>query len=183
MRTLALLAVTLPLLAAAVSARAETAVAGTTQIYQQRTPDGRKLLTDRPDPLALTERSWLMTAEDPAAARQRALDVQRQAEAVSERVQRRIAEQERLAAADAQRSSMLAARRSRRDDAAAVRYDEGELSEPYPGYGAYGIPVIVSRPHGHGRRQLHDDERRQRQPAGRPGQGSRLRGSAAPESR
>lgn len=68
------------------------------QIYQQRGADGRIVLTDRPSPSAVTERSWQMEREDPQAAQRRALEMRREANAVSERVQRRIEAQERSAA-------------------------------------------------------------------------------------
>jgi hypothetical protein len=67
----------------------------TTQILQQRTADGRLLLTDRPAPGAKTERSWQVEREDPAAARQRAIDVKAEANLVSERVQRNLDQQRR----------------------------------------------------------------------------------------
>jgi len=59
-----------------------------TQILQQRTADGRLLLTDQPAAGAKTERSWQVAHEDPAAARQRAIDVKAEANLVTERVQR-----------------------------------------------------------------------------------------------
>lgn len=68
------------------------------QIYQQRAADGRIVLTDRPSPTAVTERTWQVERDDPAAAQRRAYDVRREADAVSERVQRRIDAQERYAA-------------------------------------------------------------------------------------
>ena len=68
------------------------------QIYQQRAADGRIVLTDRPSPTAVTERTWQVERDDPAAAQRRASDVRREADAVSERVQRRIDAQERYAA-------------------------------------------------------------------------------------
>jgi hypothetical protein len=79
----------------AVTAAAETP--RTSQIYLQRGADGRSVLTDRPSASAVTERTWQMDREDPVAAQQRALEVQRQAEAVSIRVQRSIETQQRLA--------------------------------------------------------------------------------------
>ena len=94
---LAGLIVALPPAAAAAEAR-------TGQIYQQRAADGRIVLTDRPSATAVTERTWQVEREDPAAAAQRAFDVRREAEAVSERVQRRIDAQERLAAAEQERA-------------------------------------------------------------------------------
>jgi hypothetical protein len=69
----------------------------TAQIYQQREADGRLVLTDRPSATAVTERTWKVDREDPVAARQRALDVRREADAVSERIQRSIESQQRRA--------------------------------------------------------------------------------------
>jgi hypothetical protein len=94
---LALLAIagTVPTLAAA-----ETQA--TTKIVQQRTADGSILLTDRPAAGAKTERSWQVNVEDPATARQRALDVKAEANLVSERVQRSI-ERQRSADLEAER--------------------------------------------------------------------------------
>ena len=74
------------------------------QIYQQRAADGRIVLTDRPSATAVTERTWQVEREDPAAAQQRAHEVRREAEAVSERIQRRINAQERLAYAEQARA-------------------------------------------------------------------------------
>lgn len=128
MRTIALLAVAAlaasPLLAAAEAG-------STTEILQQRTADGRILLTDRPSAGAKTERSWRMAAEDPAAARQRALDVKVEAQLVSERIERRMAQQQRLLDEDAQRRS-VALERER-----TVALDGGDL---------YGDGLVVFAP-------------------------------------
>src|SRR6187455_1006946 len=74
------------------------------QIYQQRAADGRIVLTDRPSSNAVTERTWQVDREDPEAAQKRAQEVRREADAVSERVQRRIDAQERMAAAEQERA-------------------------------------------------------------------------------
>ena len=87
------------------AARAAEPPAGA-QIYQQRAADGRIVLTDRPSPTAVTERTWQMDREDPAAAHQRALEVRREADAVSERVQRRIDAQQRALDNDLERMRM-----------------------------------------------------------------------------
>jgi hypothetical protein len=92
-------------LGALCAAPACAAAATTTQVLQQRTADGRLLLTDRPVPGAKTERSWLVEREDPAAARQRAADVKAEANLVAERVQRML-DQQRRADDDAQRMRM-----------------------------------------------------------------------------
>jgi len=60
------------------------------QIYQQRMPDGRIVLTDRPISSAKTERTWELAHEDAAGARLRSEQVRLEAQAVSERIQRRI---------------------------------------------------------------------------------------------
>ncbi|WP_372524806.1 hypothetical protein [Piscinibacter sp.] len=56
-------------------------------IYQQRTADGRVVLTDRPNADAATERTWQIRSEDPGAALQRREQVRREAQAVSQRIQ------------------------------------------------------------------------------------------------
>jgi hypothetical protein len=99
------------------------------QIYQQRAADGRIILTDRPSSTAVTERTWQVDREDPQAAQQRAQEVRREADAVSERVQRRIDAQERLAAAEQER-----AWQAQREQKMA-RYDEGVY---YPAYAVTG---------------------------------------------
>ena len=111
------------------SAGAADAPAGA-QIYQQRTADGRIVLTDRPSPTAVTERTWQMDREDPAAAAQRALEVRREADVVSERVQRRIDAQQRALDYDLER----------------MRIGQRELQLQYAGAdGNYdGVPVILA---------------------------------------
>ncbi|MDQ6627664.1 MAG: hypothetical protein M3Z29_04330 [Pseudomonadota bacterium] len=71
-----------------------------TQVYQQRGADGRIMLTDRPSPTALTERTWQVEREEPGAA-QRASAVHREAEAVSARIGQRIEAEQRRADFDA----------------------------------------------------------------------------------
>ena len=104
MRTLAALALLGLVSAAPLVASAETPA--TRQIVQQRTPDGGILLTDRPRPGATTERSWQVEKEDPVAARQRALDVKAEANLVAERIDRRIAAQQRAADEELMRQRM-----------------------------------------------------------------------------
>ncbi len=127
MRTIILLA-----FAALAGAPLLAQAAATTEIIQQRTADGRILLTDRPSAGAKTERSWRMAAEDPAAARRRALDVQIESQLVSERIDRRIAMQQRLLDQDMERRS-LALERERR-----VAYDDDDYADSLvvfaPGY-------------------------------------------------
>ena len=115
------------------------ATEATTQIYQQRTADGRILLTDRPSAVATTERSWQLKAEDPAASRQRALDVKAEAQAVTERVQRSI-DSQRYAMVEEMRINSERAARQRPpslDDDGPV-YGGGVLGSPYGSYGGYG---------------------------------------------
>jgi hypothetical protein len=170
MRSIALLAVAAlaggPLLAAA-----ETAT--TTEIVQQRTADGHVLLTDRPDAGAKTERSWRMRAEDPAAARRRALDVQVEAQVVSERIERRIAMQQRVLDEEMQRRS-LALERER-----ILAYDD----DPYAG----GLVVFAPGRlrgglHGHHRPRLDGRAGRDGRMPGAP-RSARLTGPAGPGSR
>ena len=115
------------------------AVESTTQIYQQRTADGRILLTDRPSPVATTERSWQMKAEDPAASRQRALDVKAEAQAVTERVQRSI-DSQRYAMVEEMRihSARSAMQRPPSLDDDGALYGGGVVGSSYGGYSGYG---------------------------------------------
>jgi hypothetical protein len=103
---------------------------GQGQIYQQRAADGRIVLTDRPSSSAVTERTWQVDREDKEAAKQRAADVRKEADAVSERIQRRIDAQERQAVAEQER-----AWQAQREQKMA-RYDD---SQYYPAYGYAGI--------------------------------------------
>ena len=105
------------------------------QIYQQRAADGRIVLTDRPSATAVTERTWQVDREDREAAQQRAFDVRKEADAVSERIQRRMEAQERLLAAEQDR---LAQQRMR--DQQMARYDDGSY---YPSYYA---PAYTNQP-------------------------------------
>jgi hypothetical protein len=72
------------------STAVSAAGAAGSEIFQQRTADGRIIFTDRPVPGAVTQRQWTPVAEDAVAARQRREDARREAEAVSERIQRSI---------------------------------------------------------------------------------------------
>lgn len=76
------------------SARPQGAVIGD-QIYQQRLPDGRVVLTDRPMEGAPVQRMWGVMREDPVAASRRSEQVRQEAQAVSERIERRIEGQQR----------------------------------------------------------------------------------------
>ena len=169
MRTIALLAAAFitggPLLALA-------EVSASTQILMQRTSDGRVLFTDRATPGAKTERSWQIEREDPVAARRRALDVQAEAQLVSERVERRIAMQQRVLDDEMQRRSMAL----ERDRVVALGDDP------------YGDGLVVFAP-GRGYGQHRHPWSRVDQRPGRDGhstavtRGSRFTGRAAPGSR
>jgi hypothetical protein len=139
----------LAMLASAIIAAAPAVAASdppTTQVLQQRTSDGRILLTDRPAAGAKTERTWQVQAEDPAGARQRALDVKLEAQQVSERIQRMIA-QDRLADDENQRTRIAAMALQQRPPDDSALYDYG--------WPVGGFPLAPSRfaggRHGHGR--------------------------------
>ncbi|UZD54761.1 hypothetical protein [Caldimonas aquatica] len=92
------------LLAAAGGSAAEPVVPVTgralTKVYQQRLPDGRVVLTDRPVPGGgAPERRWDFEPEDPARAAEAAAKreaASREAAEVNERIQRSIEHRERL---------------------------------------------------------------------------------------
>jgi len=141
MRPLVSLTFLSSLLVAAASAGAAT---GTTEVVQQRLSDGRILLTDRPVRGATTERSWQMSNDEPAAARQRAADVRAEAKEVSERVQRML-DQDRRADEERERTRLAAL--------AMARQSEGNDDPAYYGgvvpYG-YGTGLAVGHRHGRG---------------------------------
>jgi hypothetical protein len=95
-RIVLLAALAVPALAALAAQDAAVPVPGI-HIYQQRLADGRVVLTDRPVDGAQTQRTWQISREDPAEARQRSEQVRLEAQAVSERVQRRIDRQQTIA--------------------------------------------------------------------------------------
>ena len=134
-RLLASLAAAASLLAAVASPPA--AAAETATIYQQRGANGRVVLTDRPQPLAVTERSWEIEREDPVAAQQRADAMRRNADAVSARVRRSIEQQQRVAESDREWAIDQArlAERERLVERARVEglYDGGVVVAPYVG--------------------------------------------------
>jgi hypothetical protein len=140
----------------------------TAQIYLQRGADGRSVLTDRPSASAVTERTWQMDREDPVAARQRELEVRRQAEAVSVRVQRSIEAQER---------------RASEDEFLRLRLRVAQLEHPNDGTDADGDSVVFAplgfRPFGN-RFDNHRPQHRPSHPRMRP---TPFRRSALLESR
>jgi hypothetical protein len=155
------------LIAAFICSVASTAWAETpktTQIYLQRGADGRSVLTDRPSASAVTERTWQMDREDPVAAQQRAMEVQRQADAVTLRVQRAIEAQQRRASEETLMRLRLAQLERQYSDAAGD--DDGD---------AVVFAPIGFRPYGNNRRPPHRPH-----PSMRP---MALRGSASLGSR
>ncbi|MEO6362443.1 MAG: hypothetical protein ABIO71_04375 [Caldimonas sp.] len=172
---------------------------GTTQIFQQRTTDGRTLLTDRPYPTATIERAWQLEREDPAAARGRALEMRREAQAVSQRVQLGMDRQQRQLDDD-----LAARKRSVRGDAAPVGLTDVASDEILVRNGAYPFFFFGDRGRPDRRDDPRLDARADARAAGRDGRPSdrrfegrigspprrdpplprpRLRGSAEPESR
>jgi hypothetical protein len=167
-----LLAVALLGFVCAGPAGAAVAAPATVQILQQRTADGSLLLTDRPAPGAKTERSWQVQREDPAAARQRAIDVKAEANLVSERVQRMLDRQRRDDDAQRMRLESL-----QLDGDRAAAYDQQDGI-------TYGIGLFGSnRLHSPRRfRSSHGDDHRGMRSF--PGQhGRQFIGSGAPGSR
>ena len=151
LRTSSLMFVVVLAGAAALPAFADST--STAQIYQQRDADGHIVLTDRPVAKSVTERTWQMSREDPAAAQQRALEVKREADAVSERVQRSIeAQLRRSAEEDLMR--MRLAMLERQNEAS---YDDNDGI-------AYGYPLVNRRGAFDNRRPQH----RPRQSPNRP---------------
>jgi hypothetical protein len=118
------------------------AVAETTKILQQRTPDGSILLTDQPSPGAKTERSWQVNVQDRAAERQRAIDVKAEANLVSERIQRSIDSQRR--ADDEAQRMRLAYLQLERDRMASFGAQDG-ISYGYAGGVGWATPFRASR--------------------------------------
>jgi hypothetical protein len=119
------------------------------RVYQQRTADGSILLTDRPLDNARTERTWSVEREDPAAARARSERVQREADAVAARIDRRIAaDEERLRQQYTGRSHDT----STSDDNDVVY---GGYGYGYPGGYAAAQALAHGKGHGHG----HDHRR------------------------
>jgi hypothetical protein len=113
-----------------------------TQVLLQRTPDGRVILTDRPLDGATTQRTWQVPREDAAAARDRSERMRAEADAVSERISRRMLAEEEMAARRETERLRLAALETRR---------EAEMQDPGYGYGYWGggywgVAPPVNRP-------------------------------------
>ena len=130
----------------AVVAAPAGAAASTTEVVQQRLSDGRILLTDRPVRGATTERTWQMSNDDAAAARQRAAAVSAEANQVSERIQRML-DQDRRADIEREKTRLaalaMAQQQQQRDD------EPGYYGGVVP-YG-YGTGLAGGRGRGHGR--------------------------------
>ena len=105
------------------------------RIYQQRTADGRTLLTDRPVAGAVTQRTWQTTPEDAAAARQRREEARLEALAVNERIERQLAAERELALARLQRSeaeARLIAENARAEAVPTLVYVPAFVRRPFP---------------------------------------------------
>jgi len=138
-------------LAAAGVAQAQDNAGGETRIYQQRDANGRIVLTDRPIPGAVTQRTWQSTPEDAAAAARRREQARLDAQATSERIQRQLdAERQRDLELSLARARLAAAERTAQAEAAArpvtvYPYGDGAGYTPIysPGYGAGWPPVTT----------------------------------------
>ena len=171
-------------LGAACAGPACAAATEATQVLQQRTADGRLLLTDRPVPGAKTERSWQLEREDPAAARQRALDVKAEASLVAERVQRMLEQQQQQRADDDAQRLRLAGLQLERDRLAGLTTQDGiSCGNAYGGAWAV-VPFRASR---HPGPRVGDvgimDPTGTRRIGARHGGHGNLSGSGSPENR
>ena len=131
-----LVALAAVLCAVEIAAVAQDATPADARIYQQRTADGRTVLTDRPVAGAVTQRTWQTAPEDADAARQRREEARLQALAVNERIQRQLeAEREQGLALAQQRSAAetrLVAEQARADAAPTVVYVPAFVRRPLP---------------------------------------------------
>jgi hypothetical protein len=142
-----LLPVTAAALVAAMALPAGAADPGAARVYMQRTADGSVLLTDRPLEGVRTERTWTMEREDPVAARARSERVQREADAVSERIERRIA-------ADEARMRELMSTHDGQQSPNEGTVVYGGYGYGYPGAGA--LARAAADKHSHGHHDQHD---------------------------
>jgi hypothetical protein len=125
----------LALCVGAADALAHEAGPADARIYQQRTADGRTLLTDRPVAGAVTQRTWQTTPEDAAAARQRREEARLEALAVNERIERQLAAERELALARLQRSeaeARLVAENARAEAVPTLVYVPAFVRRPFP---------------------------------------------------
>jgi hypothetical protein len=173
-------------LAASCAGPACAAATEATQVLQQRTADGRLLLTDRPAPGAKTERSWQIEREDPAAARQRALDVKAEATLVAERVQRMLEQQQQQRADDDAQRMRMAGLQLERDRLAGLNAQDG-ISYGYGNVYGGGWPAVPFRASRHPGPRVGDvgimDPTGTRRMGGRHGGRGKPSGSRSPESR
>ena len=112
------------------------------QVYQQRLPDGSVVLSDRPVQGAQVQRTWQTWQEDPTTVRER---MQREAQAVSERIQRSIEQRDQAAAQSESERLRFALDQAQRDA-------EQARADVYGGTWWYGTPWHSSlrdgrRPH------------------------------------
>ena len=131
-----LAALALLLCVVAFAAVAEETRPADARIYQQRTADGRTVLTDRPVAGAVTQRTWQTAPEDADAARQRREEARLEALAVNERIQRQL-EAERdhglaLARLRSEAETRLVAEQARTDAAPTVIYAPAFVRRPFP---------------------------------------------------
>jgi len=120
------------------------------EVYQQRLPDGRVVLSDRPVQGAQIQRTWQTWQEDPATARERLERrerMQREAQAVSERIQRGIEQREQAAARSESERLRFALAQAERDaeQARAERYEGTAVW--WPGTGWHSSLKQARRPH------------------------------------
>ena len=128
------------------AAGAEEAPARTAQIYQQRTADGRTVLSDRPVAGARLQRTWSIEAEDPVAARLRGEKVRLEARAVSERIQRQLdSDRQRADTLEAARLRVALAEAQREAERARQEARETAVYLP-PGWGPRNPQVRPVRP-------------------------------------
>jgi len=129
------------------------------QVYQQRLPDGSVVLSDSALPGAQVQRTWQTWREDPATVQERQERrerMQREAEAVSERIQRGIEQREQAAARaenERRRSALSEAERDA-ERARAQRYEGTAVWWPATGWHSSFKPghrPHVTTPHMPGR--------------------------------
>ena len=120
------------------------------EVYQQRLPDGSVVLSDRPVQGAQIQRTWQTWQDDPATVRERQERrerMQREAQAVSERIQRGIEQREQAAAQSESERLRFALDQAQRDaeQARAERYDGTAVW--WPGTGRHPSLDRPRRPH------------------------------------
>jgi len=117
------------------------APAAARRIYQQRLPDGRVVLTDRPQREATTERTWTAPPEDAVAAQARREEARLAAVAVDERIGRQIeAQRQRELALDIERMRLSAAQAAAQAERARLEESLQPVAVVIPGYRAFVAP-------------------------------------------